>query len=322
MKTQPSNTSVMLLYWRYYWVPLYEVLPKCFQNLNATRKLLVVQLCITGYYELYPLWIILPSGVLLWEHVCFLCAFLWRHVSAVLRSYWPAKMTYVKEEWICIKFCFKLSKTASEIHRMLKEALGQTQTYEQFKRFKNGRMSVNDEEHSGRPSTGTTTENMAKVWYWRHSAWGIRSTRTDGEWKILLRSSEAVEVTTSSANIQTSGATTPGPSIMTMLWLTRHSLCSSFWRLRIQQSSPILPTHRTSPPCDFFLFPKMKLKLKRWLLTALKRSRLYRRMWWRRWHEVTYRSASDHGNPAGITFICAKGDYLKGMGANRNFGKW
>jgi len=74
-------------------------------------------------------------------------------------------MTYVKEEWICIKFCFKLSKTASEIHRMLKEALGQTQTYEQFKRFKNGRMSVNDEEHSGRPSTGTTTENMAKVWY-------------------------------------------------------------------------------------------------------------------------------------------------------------
>jgi hypothetical protein len=56
-------------------------------------------------------------------------------------------MTYVKEEWICIKFCFKLSKTASEIHRMLKEAfgdndLGQTQTYEQFKRFKNGQMSM------------------------------------------------------------------------------------------------------------------------------------------------------------------------------------
>jgi hypothetical protein len=77
-------------------------------------------------------------------------------------------MTYVKEQRICINFCFKLSKTASEIHRMLKEAfddnaLGQTQTYEQFKRFKNGRMSVNDEEHSGRPWTRTTTENVAKV---------------------------------------------------------------------------------------------------------------------------------------------------------------
>jgi hypothetical protein len=44
-------------------------------------------------------------------------------------------MTDVKEQRICIKFCLKLGKTASETHRMLKEAfgdnaLGQTQTYE------------------------------------------------------------------------------------------------------------------------------------------------------------------------------------------------
>jgi hypothetical protein len=50
---------------------------------------------------------------------------------------------------------------------MLKEAfgdhtLGQTQTYEWFTRFKNGRMSV-DDESSGRTSNGTTTENVAKV---------------------------------------------------------------------------------------------------------------------------------------------------------------
>jgi hypothetical protein len=43
-------------------------------------------------------------------------------------------MTYVKQQRICIKFCFKLGKTALEINRMLKEAfgdnaLGQTQTY-------------------------------------------------------------------------------------------------------------------------------------------------------------------------------------------------
>ena len=173
MKTQPSNTSVMLLY--YYWVPMYEVLPKCFWNWNATWKPLVVQLCTARYRKLYPLWIILPSGVLLWECVCFLCAFLWRCVRAVLWLFWPAKMTYVKEQRICIKFCFKLGKTASEIHRMLKEAfgdnaLGQMQTYEWFKCFKNRRMSVNDEEHSGRPSTRTTTENVAKVWFWRGSA--------------------------------------------------------------------------------------------------------------------------------------------------------
>jgi len=51
---------------------------------------------------------------------------------------------------------------------MLKEAFGdnaleQTQNYEWFKGFKNGRISVDDEERSGRPSTGTTTENVAKV---------------------------------------------------------------------------------------------------------------------------------------------------------------
>jgi hypothetical protein len=50
---------------------------------------------------------------------------------------------------------------ATETHKMLKEAfgdndLGLTQTYKWFKHFKNGQMSVDDDEHSGRPSTGTT----------------------------------------------------------------------------------------------------------------------------------------------------------------------
>jgi len=74
----------------------------------------------------------------------------------------------MKEQRIWIKFCFRLGKTALETHRMFTEAfgdnaLGQTQTYEWFKRFKNGWMSVDDEERSGRISTGTTTENVAKV---------------------------------------------------------------------------------------------------------------------------------------------------------------
>ena len=60
-------------------------------------------------------------------------------------------MTDVNEQRICIKFCFKLGKTVSETHGMFKEAfgdnaVGQTQTYEWFKRFKNGWMSVDDDE--------------------------------------------------------------------------------------------------------------------------------------------------------------------------------
>jgi len=37
---------------------------------------------------------------------------------------------------------------------------------------------------------------------------------------------------------------------------------------------------------------------------------------------MTSRSASYHGNPAGIAVSLQKGTTSKGMGANRNFSKW
>jgi len=51
---------------------------------------------------------------------------------------------------------------------MLKEAFGelalsQARTFEWFKRFKDGQESVEDDKHSGRPSTCTTSEIIAKV---------------------------------------------------------------------------------------------------------------------------------------------------------------
>jgi hypothetical protein len=66
---------------------------------------------------------------------------------------------------------------AAETHKILKEAfgdnaLGLTKTYEWFKRFKNGWMSVDDDERSGRPSTGMT-ENVAKC---KRLSW-----KTEGE---------------------------------------------------------------------------------------------------------------------------------------------
>jgi len=60
----------------------------------------------------------------------------------------------VKEQRICIKFCFKLNKTAAETQQMLKEAFGeqalsQARTFEWFKHFKDGQESVVDHKHSG-----------------------------------------------------------------------------------------------------------------------------------------------------------------------------
>jgi hypothetical protein len=84
-----------------------------------------------------------------------------------------------------------------------------------------------------------------------------------------LWSSEVVEVKTSSANVRTSGATTPGPSIMTKLRLKRHSLCSSFWLLRIWQLSPALSTHRTSPSVIFSYSRRWNLSSRCDVLTIL-----------------------------------------------------
>ena len=77
-------------------------------------------------------------------------------------------MVGVKEQKTCVKFCFKLNKTAAETHQMLKEAfdeqaLSQARTFEWFKHFKDGWESVEDDKHSGRPSTCTTPEIIAKV---------------------------------------------------------------------------------------------------------------------------------------------------------------
>jgi hypothetical protein len=75
-------------------------------------------------------------------------------------------MTDVKVQQTCNKFCFKFAKRAEETYKMLKEAfgdtaLGQMQTYEWFKHFKNGQLSVDDEKHSGWHSTKTMTKNVA-----------------------------------------------------------------------------------------------------------------------------------------------------------------
>jgi hypothetical protein len=61
-------------------------------------------------------------------------------------------------------------------------------------------------------------------------------------------------------NVQLSGITILGPAP----WQhapTRHSLCGSFWLQQKRQSSPTSLLTRPRP-CDFFLFPKMKFKLK------------------------------------------------------------
>lgn len=77
-------------------------------------------------------------------------------------------MTERIEQRICIKFCQKLGHSASETIAMIRkvygdESMGDTQIKEWFRRFKNGRISVESDERSGRPLTARNTENVERV---------------------------------------------------------------------------------------------------------------------------------------------------------------
>jgi hypothetical protein len=60
-----------------------------------------------------------------------------------------------KEKKICIRFCFNLKKTAAGTHRMLQvvfgdNAMSHNKTFLWYKRFKDGRTSVDDNERTAK----------------------------------------------------------------------------------------------------------------------------------------------------------------------------
>jgi len=64
---------------------------------------------------------------------------------------------------ICIKFCFKIRKTTTETCQLLQQAydedaMGRTQVFDWFHRFKEGRTSIESDFCSGQPSTSRNKE--------------------------------------------------------------------------------------------------------------------------------------------------------------------
>jgi len=65
-------------------------------------------------------------------------------------------------------FFFSIGKTATETYQLLQQAygedaMGRTQVFDWFRRFNDGRTSVESDPCSGRPSTSRNEEMMAKV---------------------------------------------------------------------------------------------------------------------------------------------------------------
>ncbi|KAL4096440.1 hypothetical protein QTP88_021396 [Uroleucon formosanum] len=77
-------------------------------------------------------------------------------------------MSEVNEQRVCIKFCLKLGKNATETYEMIKTAFGddslsRSKIFEWFKRFKNGRETTEDDPRSGRPSTSRNDDVVSKI---------------------------------------------------------------------------------------------------------------------------------------------------------------
>jgi histone-lysine N-methyltransferase SETMAR len=77
-------------------------------------------------------------------------------------------MDVKQEQRVCIKFCYKVGKSATETYVLLNQAYGdvvlaQSNCFEWFKRFKNGRTSTEDDERVGRPPTAVTAGNIEGV---------------------------------------------------------------------------------------------------------------------------------------------------------------
>ena len=73
-----------------------------------------------------------------------------------------------KEQRVCIKFCASLGKSATENLQKIQQGFGyqslsRTQVFEWHVRFKTGRTSVDDDEHTGRPTSCTTPETVARI---------------------------------------------------------------------------------------------------------------------------------------------------------------
>ena len=72
------------------------------------------------------------------------------------------------EQRVNVKFCVKLGKFDRATYDLLKivygdECLSRTQVFEWFKRFKEGREELGDDQRLCRPSTSKTEANIEKV---------------------------------------------------------------------------------------------------------------------------------------------------------------
>jgi hypothetical protein len=169
-------------------------------------------------------------------------------------------MDVLKEQRVCIKFWQKLGNTATKTYEMLQQAFGETassrsNTFEWYFRFKNGRTSIDNDPHPGRPLMARTNKTVDRV-----------NAVIRGNRRFTIREI-ADELNLSFGTCQ---VTLTPHKWSSNTWLLHHDNAPCHAALSVREflakhSIPVVP-HLSFPPdlapCDFFLFPSLKRTLK------------------------------------------------------------
>ena len=167
-------------------------------------------------------------------------------------------MDQINEQRVCIKVCASLGKSATETLTMIQQAFGdqslsRAQVFQWHARFETGLTSVGDDEHTGRPTSCTTPEIVA------------RNQELVGPFTTLLMRWELVMGHANRFWQKNWAFTVSQPNLCPLTWqLTRSvNVCTEMnWTEKQSVCHPHPPYSPDLAPSDFFLFPKMKLKLK------------------------------------------------------------
>ncbi|PNF32071.1 hypothetical protein B7P43_G05722 [Cryptotermes secundus] len=151
----------------------------------------------------------------------------------------------------------------------VENSLGQTQTYNWYKRFKNGRTLPDDDDHSGQLSTGKTPENVTKA---RDLILQDRRLTIQDFCNTLgLSYGTCQRILSEELNMRRIAAKFVPRLLQNEQKQHRLEVCRELQQ-QLQEDPnflskvvTVVPHPPYSPdlaPCNFFLFPKMKIKLK------------------------------------------------------------
>ena len=167
------------------------------------------------------------------------------------QSWWISKMQSGRqdtlEERYAIKFCFKLGKNVTETYGMLQtvfrpSCMNRASVFEWYKRFKEGRESVRDDEWRGRSKEVRTPELIGQRFRVRVTM--LRFYGSSGR--------DSVGTGQHSSNRRS------GISTRTIHQSTTPSLSQTIWPKWVSRQFPTLPIVQTLLPVTFWLFPKLR----------------------------------------------------------------